>query len=696
MKSIFSIVILIILSINCFAFHDEDFSLILIKQEKNIKSSKTELAVLPKLLQLNIGAVRPKGWILDWATTALTGVTGHLDEYSILHKEAWKGKAIPGAIVSTNDGTGWPLEQGAYWLDGAIRLGYILNDSILINKVSRRLDEIVENILDNDTIHSFIYWRPNNFVAKDSFDNWAHSQMGRALVAYYQATGNQRVLDALLQVYRYYPLPILPNNFRDGYVTGAINLDAMMQTYFYTGDPLLAENIRNTINKAEFEETIITANNGGIDNGHGVCVYENTRIPALAYLFNGNKEYLNATLSILNRFDKNHLLPIGIYSSEEWLAGIGSTRNVETCNTTAAPLLYQRLMEITGNGIYGDRIERVFFNALPVAASRDCKNVAYYQSLNRIEGVLPGDYPTKPTSLMPDGSYISPYDYRPTGHRVLCCVSKYTQAIPNYIMNMWMATIDNGLACTLYGPCQVETFVGKKREKVNIECHTNYPFDDNIEMNFVSDITVSFPLYIRIPGWCNNPRIKVNGKEIALGDEVESFVRIHRKWKKGDKIELNFPMQVSIVDGNETNYPADDYYQIPNGKVGTERSLAKRTDINFPFRYINYGPLLFSLPVPDIALNKMDHQIEWRYALYSKNTADDIKVVHKEFPKGTWLWGIDQSPIQLEVNATLFDWNPIPQQPLPNSLIKAENLKKIHLIPYGCTRYRITLFPLAD
>ncbi len=83
---------------------------------------------------LPLGAVEPEGWLRDWAVAARHGITGHLDERNPVFHDGWKG--IP--IKWTNakeDGTGWPLEQSAYWMDGAIRLGFILHDDGLIKKI---------------------------------------------------------------------------------------------------------------------------------------------------------------------------------------------------------------------------------------------------------------------------------------------------------------------------------------------------------------------------------------------------------------------------------------------------------------------------------------------------------------------------------------------------------------------------------
>ena len=73
------------------------------------------------------------------------------------------GKATGSTLwVYYPNGEGWPLEQCSYWLDGAVRLAYILNDTALISKVTKRLDTVVSGVLDGG--ESFIYWRPKSVL----------------------------------------------------------------------------------------------------------------------------------------------------------------------------------------------------------------------------------------------------------------------------------------------------------------------------------------------------------------------------------------------------------------------------------------------------------------------------------------------------------------------------------------------------
>ena len=152
---------------------------------------------------LNVGQVKPEGWIRDWAEDAANGISGHLDEYENVFAYGWLGRDIT-ARQSDGDGklssTGWLLEQCAYWLDGALKLGYQLGDSTLIRKTTQRLDGVVDGVLSSPN-HTFIWWKEDDIVreengseSKGSFNNWAHGLMGRCLVSYYQASGDERIL----------------------------------------------------------------------------------------------------------------------------------------------------------------------------------------------------------------------------------------------------------------------------------------------------------------------------------------------------------------------------------------------------------------------------------------------------------------------------------------------------------------------
>jgi hypothetical protein len=86
----------------------------------------------------------------------------------------------------------------------------------------------------------------------------------------------------------------------------------------------------------------------------------------------------------------------------------------------------------------------------------------------------------------------------------------------------------------------------------------------------------------------------------------------------------------------------------------------------------------------------------FNYALdVSAGNAEDVEVIHKAMPV-KWNWSIDGAPLQLRLKAKEFDWKPDENQPLPNGPVKSNISTKINLVPYGCTKFRVTMFPVAD
>ena len=631
----------------------------------------------PVFLPLPPGAIEPAGWLRDWALAARDGITGHLDEYHPVYGDAWKGTPVK-APNAAPDGTGWPLEQCAYWLDGLVRLGYALHDETLIRKAKERLDPVVEGV--NRGGGSFIYWVTN---PPAGFNSWAHSQMGRALLAYYEATGQRSILDALLKVYRAYPVPMGRLELSGGEVSGLCNLDAMLETYSLTGHRQLLERARSAIEQADVQASINKWLNGDFSPGHAVCAYEIIRLPALFFPWSNEPKYLQASRDAFRWFDEQHMLPYGVTSGEEFLSRVGAFRLTETCDVAAMLWSSAWLYRITGDRSWGDSIERAFFNAGPAPIARDFQTMCYYQSPNRIEAEsLPSQQPFCPG---PGCLRFTRLGYP----HVLCCVGAMNRIIPNYILHLWMATHDQGLAATLYAPCAVNALAGPGIP-VHLSCETDYPFDETIRIRVSPREKAAFALYFRVPAWCRDPQFAVNGASWRGEPDKRGFVRILREWREQDTVTLQFPMPVRLIHGFETEYPMADrqYFRYKPEQVFKQRRL--------PFESITRGPLLFALPIPDQDPNTPEPGARWQFAL--DNLADkdggDIEVMRTQMPS-KWNWPLD-APIKLTVPARAFDWRPTDAQALPPAPIQGGQPQTITLIPYGCTKFRISMFPVTE
>jgi hypothetical protein len=223
---------------------------------------------------------------------------------------------------------------------------------------------------------------------------------------------------------------------------------------------------------------------------------------------------------------------------------------------------------------------------------------------------------------------------------------------------------------------------------VTINCQTNYPFDETIKMSVSLSASADFPISLRIPEWCANPTIKVNGETLKIERQINGFVRIFQRWKGDDLIELTLPMTAKVVQGNETPYPQISYFD-------KYHKMAKNTTILNPYACVYYGPLLFSFPIPDISPDQEVQGTRFNFALDVKpgEASRKITVERSKMPEH-WSWPID-APVKLSVNTLEFDWQPDENKVLPEKPVEKGTPVKIHLVPYGTTKFRVTMFPVT-
>jgi hypothetical protein len=257
---------------------------------------------------------------------------------------------------------------------------------------------------------------------------------------------------------------------------------------------------------------------------------------------------------------------------------------------------------------------------------------------------------------------------------------------------MWMKTKDNGLVAALYGPCDLKTEINGS--PVSIHSETTYPFEEKIQMTVGVEGKTRFTLHLRIPEWCKEPEIIINGSLFTDPANNSGFLAVDRNWTQGDVIILHFPMDVTMTLGRETNFPDVSYFK---GKE-TSREISRFTEeIANPFGTVSLGPLLFALPIPDSGAN---YPIQWTDIGYALNMNPDLpgeKVkIERAALKRPWKWEYGESPLSLTVPALKFDWDPTPLQPLPRDPVLVGEETSIELIPYNLTKFRVSMFPVAS
>jgi len=614
------------------------------------------------------GVVEPAGWLRDWCLAARDGFTGHMDEYDAEFKRAWASDhKMTGERLDWPKG-GWPYEGGGYWFDGLVRLGYVLHDDALIQQAKRRLDVVVTNM--NPDAILFLWWLNRNnpedskgSIVSEAWPMWANGLLGRALAGYYAGSGDQRVLQTLEAGY---------SGNRDWLRLGwaMSNPWPAFDTYTWSGNQEIAAALT-----ALFSKDGGGRNPGGASwnryrqrpdekpgaekNDHVVHFLESTTPWALGYLWTGNRDFLDATLAWHDLLEREAMQPSGVPVADEYYGPTGAFRGTETCDVAGYLWSQIALLTVSGQGRMADRAERAFFNAGPATVARDFKTHVYFQCPNRMVDKSPPH---------PHGPQAEGNSYRPK-HYPLCCTAALNRIVPNYVMHLWMATYDNGLAATHYGPCRVSALVAD-RVPVEIVCRTDYPFDDVIAMSVKPARAATFPLTFRIPGWCKNPTLSVNGTALEAVPDAKGFVRVERLWRPGDAIRLRLPMSASVTTGRDHN--AQDA----------------------PYASVSFGPLLFALPIPEAAdANTPDPAAKWNYAL---DVQEPGLTLERGAMPARWDWPL-AAPLKVRANAIEVAWNPDPKAPrLPLlAAAKRKSPERLTLVPYGCTKFRISMFPVT-
>jgi len=260
---------------------------------------------------------------------------------------------------------------------------------------------------------------------------------------------------------------------------------------------------------------------------HNVNVAQALKMPLVYYQLapdSANRESFYQGWTNLMREDG---LSFGINSGTEFLAGNSSIQGVELCAIVEAMLSLETDVRITGDPLLADRLETIAFNALPAALTPNIKGLQYFTLANNVIAVPGGhgfvvDYD--------NATVPGPYSGYP------CCRYDFHMGWPKYIQNSWAATPDGGLALLTYGPMVVNAMAGGAQ--VQITEDTGYPFEEQSRLQVSVGNAVAFPLELRIPGWCSNATVSVNG-QVQSGIQAGSFYRLSRTWNDGDSVVVN-------------------------------------------------------------------------------------------------------------------------------------------------------------
>lgn len=633
-------------------------------------------------MELPLGAVRPQGWLKEQMQRMCEGMTGHLDELYpqvMGSRNGWLG----------GDGDVW--ERAPYWIDGLLPLAYIMDDAALKKKVQPWVEWVLKSQQPDGYFGPYEDREPESGLQRNNArDWWPKMVVLKFMKQYYDATSDERVIPFMTNYFKYQlkMLPETPLNYWTfwGKERGGDNLMIIYWLYNITGDAFLLD-LGNLITEQTTDWTneflsrdMLTS----LFSVHCVNLAQAMKQPIIRYQATKSHSHIEAIERGYADLKRTHGWPTGLYGADELLHTGNPTQGSELCTAVEMMFSLEKMIEITGRTDWADWLERVTFNALPTQITDDFDARQYYQQLNQVQ------------ITRHDRNFVTCYNGTDQLFGLLsgypCCTSNLHQGWPKFTRNLWFATEDRGLAALFYSPSEVKAKVAHGID-VSVREDTGYPFEDAIRFQFsVLDKktkTVAFPLHLRVPGWCSQAVVKINGKEWSKAT-AGTTIKVYREWRTGDVLELKLPMTLSVSRWYEHAAVVERGPLVYALKV-EEKWIKVENDRKYGNRYGDWYYEVYPTS-------------PWNYclpedALKSENMNEAFRIVEKlviGYP-----WNLENAPIEIHTKGKrMNEWQLYNGSagPLPYSTqyqIETMPEEDIVLVPYGCTTLRITEFPIT-
>ena len=402
--------------------------------------------------------------------------------------------------------------------------------------------------------------------------------MIEAAVAYYNATGKRKLLDVAIKWADHFDLLFGPS--KKHWVTGHQELELALvklfkvtnnQKYLKLAEWLLSERGHRYAKgytwtdwkDTAYAQDILPVKDQTQITGHAVrAMYMYTGAADVA-AYTGDEGYMKAMKTVWEDVVHRNMYITGGIGSAGSNEGFSNDYDLpneqaycETCASVGMVFWNQRMNALTGDSKYMDVLERSLYNGA-------------------LDGLsLSGDRFFYGNPLASRGQHA-----RREWFGTACCpanIARLVVSLGDYIY----AKNDNNLWINLFVGSDAVMNIGKNDVAVRME--TNYPLDGKIKLNIDPVIKGKFKLHIRVPSWYQEKivpgdlyrsvgsgahslelSLKMNGKPAAYKYE-NGYAIIDAEWKKGDVVDIDFPMEVRMI-------VAKDSLKQDNNRIAIQR-----------------------------------------------------------------------------------------------------------------------------
>jgi hypothetical protein len=501
-------------------------------------AAAADAASAPVFMWLPLGEIKPAGWIREQMVRDLRdGFAGSLGQ--LCHEASSdifvsQRNSLHSQNVANRLGVAWwNGESEGNWRAGFIMLAGLTDDEAAM----READAYVAHILSSQDTDGYLGIFAKEMRFQHAGELWTQACLLRGLLDYAELTGRTDVRRAVERA---------ADLIVSTYGPGRRSLPWGESHDLMIADVM--ERLTDLIGDAKYRDFTLwmyetwSQHDGKSDTTlpslldldapfvqHGVHTCESIRVPLWLASATGRVDLGVAARQALEKLAR-YIEPSGSVVSQELIDNQRpdpTTTEYEYCVSKETQLTFQSALQKTGVASFGDRVERVWFNAAQGARTPDGRAISYLTPDNRLgcDG----------RSL--DGTRDEPRNkFSPTHADVaVCCNPNATQVAALFVRGMWMRRGADTLAALLYGPCRVSTTVSDV--KVEIDERTAYPFDHVVEIGVAPERDVEFSLLLRDPEWSRGTTVDCPDARMSREGD---YWRLTKRWTAGDTVRVTF------------------------------------------------------------------------------------------------------------------------------------------------------------
>lgn len=223
----------------------------------------------------------------------------------------------------------------------------------------------------------------------------------------------------------------------------------------------------------------------------------------------------------------------------------------ETCAQIASIMWNWRMLLATGQGRFADLMERTLYNGFLSGVSLDGRRFFYVNPLMIRSGqlVLSGNAASARREWFP----------------CPCCPPNVTRLLSS-VGHYFATKNQQGIQVHLYGSAVISAEM-QPGHRATLRMDTAYPWQGRVKLTVEEAGTLPWLLALRIPAWCDEVSIDINGRSLGAVHTEAGYAIIERRWKEGDRVTLELPMAARLTEAHPRIDPTRCSVAIERGPI---------------------------------------------------------------------------------------------------------------------------------